>query len=327
MIARTIALFVAILALGNLLGDLLWPGFDANIWWINLRLLPVWVGNVFLAVAALPLMVFAFRSSRGTWSSLAAAVSALLLAIVSLTNVASFYGLLITDRIAAGFPIPLSLLVFAGMLLVIRAAMPHKLRMRRSISWVWIVTGSLCLFGAFPLALMLFFGNTDYRRPADAVVVFGARAYADGRLSDALEDRVRTACELYRTGLAKRLVFSGGPGDGSVHETAAMRRYAIQHGVRSEDIFVDEMGLNTAATVRNTVPLLQQWHARSVLAVSHFYHLPRIKLCYQRAGLDVRTVPARQKYLMSQMPYNMAREVAAFWVYYLKQRPAGVSMR
>ena len=27
------------------------------------------------------------------------------------------------------------------------------------------------------LALMVFFGNTDYRRPADAVVVFGARAF------------------------------------------------------------------------------------------------------------------------------------------------------
>jgi hypothetical protein len=61
---------------------------------------------------------------------------------------------------------------------------------------------------------------------------------------------------------------------------------------------------------------------RRVLAVSHFYHLPRIKLSYQRAGFEVYTVPARQKYLLSQMPYNMAREVAAFWAYYVKQRPA-----
>jgi uncharacterized SAM-binding protein YcdF (DUF218 family) len=55
-----------------------------------------------------------------------------------------------------------------------------------------------------------------------------------------------------------------------------------------------------------------------VLAVSHFYHLPRVKLSYQRAGREVYTVPAKETYLLRQMPYNMAREVAALWVYYLQ---------
>lgn len=177
----------------------------------------------------------------------------------------------------------------------------------------------IACFGLFPMALMLFFGNTDYRRPADAIVVFGARAYDDGRLSDALEDRMRTACELYRAGLARKLVVSGGPGDGDIHETEAMRRYAIEHGVAAEDIFMDADGLNTAATVRNTVPLFREWQVQRVLAVSHFYHLPRIKLAYQRAGFEVYTVPARQNHWLSQIPYNIAREVAAFWVYYLRE--------
>ena len=32
----------------------------------------------------------------------------------------------------------------------------------------------------------------------------------------------------------------------------------------------------------------------------------------------VFTVPAKESYLLRQMPYNMAREVAALWVYYLR---------
>ena len=48
------------------------------------------------------------------------------------------------------------------------------------------------------------------------------------------------------------------------------------------------------------------------------YHLPRIKLAYQRDGWEVFTVPAKESYLLRQMPYNMAREVAAMWVYYLR---------
>ena len=55
-----------------------------------------------------------------------------------------------------------------------------------------------------------------------------------------------------------------------------------------------------------------------ILVVSHFYHLPRVKLAYQREGLEVYTVPAKESYMLGQMPYNMAREVAALWVYYLR---------
>ena len=106
-----------------------------------------------------------------------------------------------------------------------------------------------------------------------------------------------------------------------------MRKYALSHGVRAEDIFVDDKGLNTEATVRDTTPLFQQWHAQRVLAVSHFYHLPRIKLAYERAGLEVCTVPAHQGHLLGQMPFNMAREVAAFWSYYLKEKPATPATR
>jgi uncharacterized SAM-binding protein YcdF (DUF218 family) len=165
---------------------------------------------------------------------------------------------------------------------------------------------------------MFCFGKTDYRRPADAIVVLGARAYADGRPSDALADRVRTACKLYRDGFARKLIFSGGPGDGAVHETEAMRRMALQLRVKPEDIVLDRDGLNTRATVRNSEAIFSQLHAQRVLVVSHFYHLPRIKLSYQRDGWDVYTVPAKERYLLRQTPYNMLREVAALWVYYLR---------
>src|SRR5439155_17548504 len=113
---------------------------------------------------------------------------------------------------------------------------------------------------------------------------FGAKAYADGTPSDALADRVRTACALYRDGLAPRLLFSGGPG-----EPAAMQHLAASLGVPEAAVLRDSEGVNTESTARNTVALL---HAPSrVLAVSHFYHLPRIKMTYQRYGSEVYTVP------------------------------------
>ncbi|UCE49469.1 MAG: hypothetical protein JSW47_04870 [Phycisphaerales bacterium] len=52
--------------------------------------------------------------------------------------------------------------------------------------------------------------------------------------------------------------------------------------------------------------------------IGAFYHLPRIKMSYQRRGLEVYTVPAKESYKLTAMPYFMAREIAALWVYYLR---------
>ncbi len=55
-----------------------------------------------------------------------------------------------------------------------------------------------------------------------------------------------------------------------------------------------------------------------VLAVSHAYHLPRVKLAYRRQGWDVYTVPARETRTLRQMPFLTVREVAALWAYYFR---------
>ena len=171
---------------------------------------------------------------------------------------------------------------------------------------------------AFPLAQMYFFGKTDYRRNADAIVVFGARTYADGRPSQALADRVRTACELYRAGYAPKLILSGGPGDGAIDEPEAMRRMAMSLGVREADLILDSQGLNTHATVANTGSLLEKLGLHRILAVSHFYHLPRVKMAFQHSSQNVYTVPASEQYTLTKMPLLMAREVVAYWAYFLK---------
>ena len=48
-----------------------------------------------------------------------------------------------------------------------------------------------------------------------------------------------------------------------------------------------------------------------------YYHLPRIKLAYQSAGHDVLTVPSGSS-LFPLLPFIVAREVPAFWVYFLR---------
>jgi uncharacterized SAM-binding protein YcdF (DUF218 family) len=317
MMARAFALFFSLLTFVNLAGGWLRPGFDGGAWWFDFGAAPAWLSAGLLALLAVTAFVFAIQPARDLGIAgrvLTPAITGCM-GVVALFNAAQFYRLLLAGRISAGFPVPFSLLISLGMCAIARESWPTPHRQPR-VRLLPIVAASIGLVALYPLALMLFLGNTDYRRPADVAIVFGARVYKDGRLSDALEDRIRTACALYRDGLVRRIAVSGGPGSGAVTEAAAMRNYAINNGVRAVDISVDDGGVNTEATVQNTIPMLHQWHAQRVLVVSHFYHLPRIKLAFERAGIRVYTVPARQGRLLNQIPYDMAREIAAFWKYY-----------
>ncbi len=314
---RGLALFFGTFALINLFGDLRASGFDANLWWIDLRLLPPVVARGFLLVAGVCLVSFGLRPACSRWRRWLTVASASALGLVMLFNSTQFYLLLARGAFGAGVPLPLSILLAAGMALIAQTAAQTRSSPPRLGFFPPL---AVCLGCAllFPLGQMLCFGKTDYRRPADVAVVLGARVYRDGRPSDALADRVRTACRLYRDGWVHKLIFSGGPGDGAITEPESMKRLAIRLGVNSEDILIDSAGLNTQATVRNSEALCAALHASRVLVVSHFYHLPRIKLAYQRTGYEVYTVPAKESYLLGQLPYNMAREVAALWVYYAR---------
>ncbi len=315
--ARGVALFLGAFTLLNLAGSLRVPGFDLNLWWVDLRALPVWLADGFLGCAGFLLLWFAVRPPLGGARRLGTAACLALLLIAALGNSVTYYQLVRSGVIGPALPVPLSLGVAAGLALLLRVLLRNREPGRgRELTSAVAVAGLMAL--VFPLLQMVFFGKTDYRRPADVVVVMGARVYADGRLSDALQDRVRTACELYRQGLVTRLIMSGGPGDGAMHEAEAMGRAAVRLGVKSDDIVLDRSGLNTEHTVKNTCTMLRAMGPSRVLVVSHGYHLPRIKLAYQRAGIEVYTVPARETYFLRQLPFNMAREVAAIWVYYFR---------
>ena len=330
MVARALALFFGGFTLLNLAGSGVRRHFDCNVWWIDLRPLPGLLGGTVLFVAALALLTYALKpASRRSWRWWTTAAATATLLAFALANSVQFYVLLATGGLRSAIPLPLSALVLAALGWVLYRAVapaqppaeptrPIASRVRRF--WPFATTLIACLIG-LPLAQMLLFGGTDYRRPADAIVVFGARVYADGTPSLALSDRVATACRLYHDGWANTVVFSGGPGDGPIDEPQAMRRQALGLGVPDGAIRLDPHGLNTDLTVRNTAPVLGTGKSARLLAVSHGYHLPRIKMSYQRAGWEsVYTVPAEESRTLSRMPFLVCREVVALWVYYV--RPA-----
>jgi hypothetical protein len=94
MISRAIAAFFGGFALLNLVGNLIAPGFDANIWWIDFSPMPRILAVVSLLAGATALISHAIRPARGIAARLAIAVPIAFLAIIALADAVRFYRLL-----------------------------------------------------------------------------------------------------------------------------------------------------------------------------------------------------------------------------------------
>lgn len=316
--ARGLALLVGTFTLLNVIGEIRHPGFDANLWWIDLRFANRTANLLLMMATGAGLVSFAVRPQwapcRG-W--LLSGLLGLLITVAAM-NAWTFHWLVSTGVVHSKAILPLSVVVLFVLGLILCAVQCRRWfaapRLLDRASFAASIVFAAVLF---PLAQMYCFGLTDYRRQADVIVVFGCHVRADGVPSMPLSDRVSMGVELYQSGLAPRLVFSGGPGDGAIHETEAMRELALERGVPDSAIELDRDGLNTQATVRNLVARADDSGQPRVLAVSNFYHLPRIKLCFRRAGWEVWTVPAVDSRRLYYQERFMLREVAALWWYYL----------
>jgi vancomycin permeability regulator SanA len=316
--ARGVALFFGGFALVNLVGELRIHGFDENIWWLDLRPLPATPSALLLALAGALLVWWALRPAAPGWRRTATLVALGAMSLAAVWNGVTFYRVWAAGEIRPWLPLPFSF-VLAAALLFVTWAVARPAPSRRSRRTPVLIVATLLLCGVlFPLAQQGFFGKTTYVRPVQVVVVFGAQVHGDGHPSTSLVDRVRTAAQLYKAGLTQRLLLSGAQGAGEpANETTVMRSLAVGFGVPASAITLDPTGFNTDATVRDTVPVLRAGGDRSLAVVSDFFHLPRVKLAYQRAGYDVVTVPS-QAHRIPQTTRLVLREVPAFWVYYLR---------
>ena len=105
-------------------------------------------------------------------------------------------------------------------------------------------------------------GQTDERTSADAIVVLGAAQY-DGEPSPVFQARLDHAAELYRDGVAPRILTIGGGQTGDrTTEGAAGAAYLAELGIEPSALTAVGTGDDTLASLRAAEALLAEngWH-------------------------------------------------------------------
>ena len=148
----------------------------------------------------------------------------------------------------------------------------------------------------------------------DCILVLGCLVKSDGSPSDMLADRLTRGVELYELGVSPKLLMSGDHGREDYDEVSAMKQFAIEAGIPSEDIFLDHAGFSTYESM---VRAKEVFGAGRVVIVTQEYHLYRALYVAERLGMEAYGVCSDYRTYSGQVLRD-AREVLARakdWLY------------
>ncbi len=153
-----------------------------------------------------------------------------------------------------------------------------------------------------------------------AALVLGAKT-KDNVMSNALRARVDYAIELYQTGQVGAVIFTGGFRDKDPareqSESALARDYAVQRGVPTQRIWIEQRSTTTLENLRESQSIVNSQGFAQVALISDRWHLARAQAMAR--DLDLPVVPAPTPYSVYRSPWHQAkfiwRELWTRWAY------------
>ena len=140
----------------------------------------------------------------------------------------------------------------------------------------------------------------------DCIIILGAGIW-NGRPSHMLEDRLLTGIELYKNGVAPKIIMSGDHGREDYDEVNVMKDFAIEKGVPSEDIFMDHAGFSSYESIYRAKEIFK---AKKVVIVTQEYHLYRSLYIANSLGLEAYGVGSDPRQYVGAT-YRELREILA----------------
>ena len=141
----------------------------------------------------------------------------------------------------------------------------------------------------------------------DCIIVLGCQVRDDGSLSHMLHDRLQVGVDLYDNGASPKLLMSGDHGREHYNEVGAMKNYALERSVPSENVFMDHAGFSTYETMYRAKEIFK---AEKVVIVTQKYHLYRALYIARQLGLEAYGVAADVRTYSGQSVRDV-REVLA----------------
>ena len=202
--------------------------------------------------------------------------------------------------------------------------------------WIWNVMGIVLILIAFIdsyinqglrmfssvvcfmlLAVLVVIVVLIYEKGADTgtgtektILVLAGGFDKTGHLSSATKKRLEKALEIVNDRDETIFVLSGGLAYNEQTEAVCMSKYLVEHGVREEQIILDEHSMDTGENLQNSYMLIKD--AESLLIVSSRFHLWRIQcLAKTQEYPEFNCAGADVEWLLQ--PHYYVREICAMF--------------
>ena len=150
--------------------------------------------------------------------------------------------------------------------------------------------------------------NNDFSnlQDIDCIVVLGAGVWGENP-SPILEDRLLEGIKLYENNVAPKIIMTGDHGREEYDEVNVMKKFAMDKGVPSGDIFMDHAGFSTYESLYRAKEIFE---ADKVVIVTQEYHLYRALHIANELGIEAYGVASDPRQYVGAT-YREIREILA----------------
>ena len=171
------------------------------------------------------------------------------------------------------------------------------------------------LIGVFTTSVSIVnYGKKDEKQSADVAIVLGA-ALSYNTVSPVYRERINHAINLYNEGYVKRVILTGGMGEGNIYSDAFIAmEYARSKGLPEEAILLEEKSTVTEENIIYSKEIMDKNNFKTAIIVSDPLHMKRAMKMAENCNLTAFSSPTpttMYKTNKTQIPF-VVREVLLY---------------
>ncbi|MBO0438420.1 YdcF family protein [Vagococcus fluvialis] len=225
----------------------------------------------------------------------------------------------------------LLIIIFGGTYSLVYLELPIWLAVIFGLFILIILYFSIIFYNFLTISIIYQFNNPIYDQ--DYIIVLGSGLIDGNKVSKLLSSRIDKAIKFYQqqkkiSQKPLKLIMSGGRGaDELISEAEAMKNYALQVGIPSEDILIEDQSTTTEENLlfsKNIMEISSKPQSYNAIFTTNNYHVFRASLFARKVGLDADGIGAKTAFYF--LPNAILREYVAILLLKKKQHIIIVSL-